>query len=126
MHVGEMGIYTSRYCAAAIKIESESPVNRMFMRQEREKMRSFYEVEPPPELKFVSKKFIVFKVISMEDAKKAVKWTMDAKKCLDAGNIEQAARLVKAAIFADPAATNTRLLYIQIYGKLPDIRMRGF
>jgi uncharacterized membrane protein len=125
-HAGDMGIYTSRYCAAALKLEKESPVNRMYMPQEREKLRWFYEIEPPPELSFVSKKFIVLKVISMEDAKKAVKWTMDAKKFLDAGNIDQAARLVKAAIYADPVAANTRLLYIQIYGKVPDIRMRGF
>jgi hypothetical protein len=125
-YAGDMGIYTSRYCAAAFKIENESPVNRMFMPQEREKMRWFYEVEPPPELKFVSKKFIVFKVISMEDAKNAVKWTMDAKKFLDAGNLDQAVRLVKAAVFADPVAANTRLLYFQLYGKVPDIRMRGF
>lgn len=125
-HAGDMGIYTSRYCAGAIKLEAESPVNRMFLPQEREKMRWFYEVEPPPELKFVSRKFIVFKVISAEDAKNAVKWTKDAKKSLDAGNLDQAARLVKAAIFADPAAVNTRLLYIQIFGKVPDVRMRGF
>ncbi len=125
-HAGDMGIYTSRYCAAALKLESDSPVNRMFMPQEREKLRCFYEVEPPPELKFVSNKFIVFKVISAEDSKNAVKWTMDAKKFLDNGNIDQAARLVKAAVFADPVATNTRLLYIQLYGKVPDIRMRGF
>jgi protein involved in temperature-dependent protein secretion len=51
---------------------------------------------------------------------------MDAKKFLDNGNIDQAARLSKAAVFADPVATNTRLLYIQLYGKVPDIRMRGF
>jgi hypothetical protein len=125
-HAGDMGIYTSRYCAAALKIESESPVNCMFMPQEREKMRWFYEIEPPPELKFVSRKFIVFKVISAEDAKKAVKWTTEAKKFLEIGHTEQAARLVKAAIFADPISTNTRLLYIQLYGKVPDIRMRGF
>jgi hypothetical protein len=125
-HAGDMGIYSSRYCAAALKIENDSPVNRMFMPQEREKLRWFYEIEPPPELKFVSRKFIVFKVISPEDAKKAVKWTMDAKKFLDNGNIDQAARLSKAAVFADPVATNTRLLYIQLYGKVPDIRMRGF
>ncbi len=125
-HAGDMGIYSSRYCAAALKIENDSPVNRMFMPQEREKLRWFYEVEPPTELKFVSRKFIVFKVITPEDAKKAVKWTMDAKKFLDNGNLDQAARLAKAAVFADPVATNTRLLYIQIYGKVPDIRMRGF
>lgn len=125
-HAGDMGIYTSRYCAAALKIETESPVNRMFMPQEREKLRCFYEIEPPPELNFVSRKFIVFKVISPEDMKNAVKWTIDAKKSLDNGNIEQASRLVKAAVFADPAAANSRLLYIQIYGKVPDIRMRGF
>ena len=125
-HAGDMGIYTSRYCAAALKLENDSPVNRMFMSQEREKLRCFYEVEPPPELKFVSSKFIVFKVISAEDSKNAAKWTLDAKKFLDNGNLDQAARLVKAAVFADPVATNTRLLYIQLYGKVPDIRMRGF
>ncbi|MFA6291201.1 MAG: hypothetical protein WC637_05430 [Victivallales bacterium] len=125
-HAGDMGIYSSRYCAAALKLEGDSPVNRMFMPQEREKLRCFYEVEPPPELKFISNKFIVFKVISPEDSKNAVKWTKDAKKFLDNGHIDQAARLVKAAVFADPVATNTRLLYIQLYGKVPDIRMRGF
>ena len=125
-HAGDMGIYSSRYCAAALKIENDSPVNRMFMPQERENLRWFYEIEPPPELKFVSRKFIVFKVISAADSKNAVKWTMDAKKFLDAGNIDQAARLAKAAVFADPVAINTRLLYIQIFGKVPDIRMRGF
>jgi len=125
-HDGDMGIYTSRYCAAASKIKSDSPVNRMFLPQEREKMRFFYEIEPPPELKFVSNKYIVFKVISPENSKNAVKWSKDAKKFLDDGNIDQASRLAKAAVFTDPVAANTRLLYIQIFGKVPDIRMRGF
>ena len=125
-HAGDMGIYSSRYCAAALKLENDSPANRMFMPQEREKLRCFYEIEPPPELNFISRKFIVFKVISAEDSKNAVKWTMDAEKFLDAGNIDQAARLAKAAVFADPVATHTRLLYIQIFGKVPDIRVRGF
>ncbi len=125
-HAGDMGIYSSRYCAAAMKIESESPVNRMFMPQERDKLRCFYEIELPPELNFVRKKFIVFKVISPEDSRNAVKWTMDARKSLDAGNLDQAARLIKAAVFADPVAANTRLLYIQLHGKIPDVRMRGF
>lgn len=125
-HQGDMMIYSSRYCAAAIRLKKDSPVCLMYMPQEREKLKMFYEVEPPPELKFISNKYIVFKVISGEDRKNAQQWAQDARKALDTGNIALASRLIKAAVYADPVAPNVRILYVHVFGKVPEIRLRGF
>jgi len=125
-HAGDMAIYSSRYCAAATKIKPDSPVNLMNVPQNREKLKWFYEIEPPPGLKFVSNKFVVFKIVSEEDRRNAQLWVKDARQALDTGNVQLAARLAKAAAFADPIAPNVRLLYAHVYGKVPEVRLRGF
>ncbi|HCE43401.1 MAG TPA: hypothetical protein DET40_07620 [Lentisphaeria bacterium] len=125
-HAGDMGIYSSRYCAAASKIRIDSPVNLMYSPQTREKLKWFYEIEPPQELKFINTKYIVFKVISPDDRKNAQQWVADARKAIDTGNMPLASRLAKAAVYADPVAPNTRILYAHIFGKVPDIRLRGY
>jgi len=125
-HASDMTPESSRYCAAATRLRKDSPVYMMYMPQDREKLKLFYEIEPPPDLKFVSGKYVIFKVISEEDRKNAQQWVKDAQKALDTGNIALASRLAKAAVYADPVMPNVRILYVHIFGKVPDIRLRGF
>ncbi len=125
-HAGDMTIYSSRYCAAAMKIKVDSPVNLMYAPQNRDKLKWFYEIEPPPGMKFVSSKYVVFKIISEEDRRNAQQWVKDAQQAINTGNFPMASRLAKAAAYADPIAPNVRILYAHVFGKVPDVRLRGF
>lgn len=136
-HMGPMGIYSARYCAAATEIKPLSPVNRMFYKQTRRKLRHFYEIEPPKELDFIDKKFTVFKVITGKDIVNSAKWVEDAKKTLKAlkrdtdfaSRLEKyqlIERLAKAAVYADPQSYKARILYAEIFGSPVNLQLKGF
>jgi len=119
-------IYSPMYMAAAHTLKDHSPANMMNLKQQRNCMRNFYEIKPPQALQLVSKRYILFKVISETDKADALKWAKDSEKLMRAGKFEIAARLAKAAIFADPNCPQADIMYRKLYGKSPYIRLRGY
>ena len=112
--------------AAAHKLKENSPANMMDRRQNRNRLRNFYEIKPPQALQLISRRYILFKVISEKDKTDALKWAYDSEKMMRTGKLEIAARLAKAAIFADPNCPQADIMYRKLYGKSPYIRLRGY
>jgi hypothetical protein len=119
-------INSPMYMAAAHKLKENSPANMMDRRQNRNRLRNFYEIKPPQALQLISRRYILFKVISEKDKTDALKWAYDSEKMMRTGNLEIAARLAKAAIFADPNCPQADIMYRKLYGKSPYIRLRGY
>jgi hypothetical protein len=89
-------------------------------------LRNFYEIKPPQALQLISRRYILFKVISDKDKIDALKWANDSEKMLRTGKKAIAARLAKAAVFADPNCPQADIMYRKIYGRGPYIRLRGY
>lgn len=120
------GLYSPRYFAAAHDLKGNSPANMMNVAQTRDLLRNFYEIKPPKQLKTINNRYIVFQVISEQDKKKAAKWVAAAKLEFARNNKFLAARLAKAAIFADPLSPEAYLLYRQLYKKPPNVTLRRY
>lgn len=120
------GLYSPRYIAAAHELKPESPANMMNLKENRARLRHFYEITPPEELKCINNRYIIFQVISELDRQRAEKWTKDAAAELKKNNPQMAARLIRAAIFADPQSPETYLLYRQLFREPPVITLRGY
>jgi hypothetical protein len=119
-------IYSPMYMAAAHSLKPNSPANMMDLSQNRNRLRNFYEIKPPQALQLISRRYILFKVISEKDKTDALKWAYDSEKMMRTGKLEIAARLAKAAIFADPNCPQADIMYRKLYGKSPYIRLRGY
>ena len=120
------GIYSPMYMAGAVEVKKGTPAYDMNLLQDRENLKYFYEIKPPASLKFLSTRYIVFKVISEHDRKKSADFMVQAKKEYLQKNYKLAARLVKSAVFADPNNADAYLQYMEIYKKPPDITLKGF
>lgn len=120
------GLYSPRYIAAAHDIKEESPANMMNLKQNRTQLRNFYEITPPKGLQCINNRYIIFQVISEQDKQRAAKWTKDATAELQKNNPELAARLIRAAVFADPQSPEVYLLYRQLFRAPPVITLRGY
>ncbi len=119
-------IYSPMYMAAAHKLKEDCPANMMDLQQNRNRLRSFYEIKPPQSLQLISMRFIIYKVISDNDKAMALKWAEDAEKMMRDGQYEIAARLAKAAIYADPNCPQADIMYRKMYRRSPDIYLRGY
>jgi len=119
-------VYSPMYMAAAHTLKENSPANMMDLAQNRNSLRDFYEIKPPQALQVISRRYILFKVISEKDKVEALKWSNDSEKMMRAGKFEIAARLAKAAIFADPNCPQADIMYRKLYGRGPYIRLRGY
>ena len=121
-----MNVYSPRYMAAAHTLKESSPAYLMNMKSDRNRLRNFYEIEPPQSLQLITIRYVVYKVISEKNKEQALKWVNDAEKLMRDGHVEIAGRLAKAAIFADPNCPQADILYRTLYGKEPNIRLRGY
>lgn len=121
------GIYSPRYIANALgELQRNSPAKMMQTSQGRGNLRNFYWIKPPSSLSFINKRYIVFKVITDEDKKRAAKWVKAGEQAFRNRNFPMAARLARSAIFADPLSPDAYLLYMQLFKKPPEITLRGF
>jgi len=120
------GIYSPEYMAGAVEIKKGTPAYDMNLLQDRSNLKYFYEIKPPPSLKFLSTRYIVFKIISEQDKQNSIRFMSQAKKEYIHKNYKLAARLVKSAVFADPNNANAYLQYMKIYKKSPEITLKGF
>lgn len=119
-------IYSARYMANAVSIPDSAPSVIMSHPATRSKMRRFYELKPPPDLAFISQKYLLFKVITSEDYHRAKRYLADAKLARSRGNLEFARTLAKAAVNADPRSYRARIMYAELFGRAAHIRPRGY
>jgi len=120
------GIYSPKYMAGASEVKKGTPAYEMNLVQDRGNLKNFYEIKPPSALELISTRYIVFKIISEKNKNNSKKFMKQAKKEWLSKNFELAARLVKAAVFANPNNPDAYLQYMQIYKKPPDITLKGF
>jgi hypothetical protein len=120
------GLYSPRYIAAAHEIKPKSPVNMMNIKQKKDQLRNFYEIKPPNNLRCINNRYIVFQVITAYDKQQSAKWVKAAEQELKNSNPQFAAKLARAAIFADPLSPKAYLLYRKLFRKSPRITLRGY
>jgi hypothetical protein len=119
-------IYSARYMAAAKVIPETAPSIIFSHPEARKKLRGFYEFKPPEKLAFVSRKYLLFKVISSDDYRRSRQYVRDAEAARAEGDPEHARILAKAAVYADPLSFKARILYAELFGQAADIRPRGY
>jgi hypothetical protein len=90
---GRIDPNSARYMAAAVDIDGKSMANMMYLFPD--ELKWFYRVDPPADLKGLSTKFSVFKVIRPKDKVDAIKMVLEGEKVLAAGDSILAGRLAK-------------------------------
>ncbi|MCK5845419.1 MAG: hypothetical protein KAG97_11970, partial [Victivallales bacterium] len=119
-------LYAPRYLADAPVIQPNSPVGMMNSAVGREKLKCLYEVKSNLPDQDISKRFIIFKVVSRKNRSDALKWAYESERLSREGDNALAARLAKSAIFADPNCLPAEIMYRKLFRKPPRIRLRGY
>ncbi len=120
------GLNSARYMADALDfLDPRCPAAMMAAPSGRRALRRLYEIKPPKDFAIASRRYAVFKVVSIDDKVNAIAWALDAEHASRQGNTALAARLAKAAVFADPFCQKADIMYRKIYGKGPEISLRG-
>lgn len=121
--VGPLHIYSDRYIAGAKKIKGDSPVNLMCYRPD--KLHWFCRIEPPPEYRFVSGVYSVFRVIRPLDRLRAVRLCQAAVRLYQTGRRTLAIRMISSAFLLDPASEPIRMQYFRMTGQVPELGLNG-
>ena len=116
-------IYSNRYIAGANEIKLDSIVNLML--SEPDNLHWFYRLDVPRGLEEINRVYTVFKVISPEAKREAVRLNALARSELALGHKEEAAEIAKRAVELDPTAEGPRLLYFETHGRLPKVTLSG-
>jgi len=119
-------IYSARYMAGAKVVAPDAPSAIFSRTAAQRRLRGFYELKPPPDLAFVSNKYLLFKVISRDDYERAKTYVRDARAARAQGDLVRARTLAKAAAYADPASYQVRIIYAELFGEALEIRPRGY
>ncbi len=123
---GAMHPDSSRYCADAENFTREAPVFRFYHKRERDKLRGFYEIEPPKELPSLSHKYLLFKVISKKDYADSLKLVSEARLALKNHDIMKACELAEKAVYLDPFSYKARILHVEIFGRPAMIKLERY
>ena len=116
-------IYSNRYIAGANEIKSDSIVNLMIA--DPDSLHWFYRLDVPRGQEEINRVYTVFKVISPEAKREALRLGALGRNELALGNKESAAELAKKAVELDPTALGPKALYLQTHGYLPRITLSG-
>jgi len=116
-------IYSNRYIAGANEIKPDSIVNRMIA--DPDSLHWFYRLDVPRGLDSINRVYTVFKVISPEAKREALRLGALARTELSLGRKEAAAELAKQAVELDPTEEGPRLLYFETHGRLPRVTLSG-
>ena len=116
-------IYSNRYIAGANEIKLDSIVNLMI--SEPDSLHWFYRLDVPRGLEEINRVYTVFKVISPEAKREALRLNALARSELALGHKDEAAEIVKRAVELDPTAEAPRLLYFETHGRLPKVTLSG-
>jgi len=116
--------WSSRYIAAAKVLKPKSPVYECFYNPDR--MSNFYRIDEKSTYSSVDKRYLIFKVISKEDKKKAASLYKLAVKALKKNKRNQAKELIKSAVELNPMSVRIRYSYYQLFNKKwPFITLNG-
>lgn len=116
-------IYSNRYIAGANEIKPDSIANRMYF--DSDNLQWFYRLDVPRGLEGINRVYTVFKVITPEAKREAVRLGALGRSEYVLGRKESAAALAKTAVELDPTAAGPRLLYLETHGCLPRITLSG-
>ena len=116
-------IYSNRYIAGANEIKPNSIVNLML--SDPDTLHWFYRIDVPKGLENINRVYTVFKVISPEAKREAVRISALGRNELELGRKESAANLAKKAVELDPTAEGPKLLYLETHGCLPRMTLSG-
>lgn len=128
-YLGEPHIYSERYIANAVKLNTNSPV--VMMRYMPEKLRYFCKIEPPrnktgyPSALSISRVYTVFKVIDPKDRLKSMRFALEGEKLFQEGKKQKAARYAQKAFLLDPKSYRAKRLCIKIFRKMPVLTLNG-
>jgi hypothetical protein len=123
-YLNDLHIYSNRYMAAAVNVKKDSAA--YIMGGTPYQTKYFYAVQPPPELAFVSKRFIVYRALTPEDAAKSEKLAMLGLDSLGQGRIELAGKLIKAAFVLNPLSDDNYLAYYKFFNTVPRVSLSDY
>ncbi|MEM4247954.1 MAG: hypothetical protein QXH80_01695, partial [Candidatus Nanoarchaeia archaeon] len=123
---GPLHPYSSRYCADAENFERTAPVFRMYHKNERTKLRGFYEIIPPPKFSSLNSKYLLFKVIDNKDFSDSLKYVEMACEALKNHNIMEACANAEKAVYLDPFSYKARIIYAEIFAKPAEIKLERY
>lgn len=125
---GPMGLYSTRYCANAKLIERQSPVFRMSYKEEKSRLRRFYEIKLPENMKSigggVDVKYTIFKVISGEQSEKSENLAVAARIAYQRGLLDVAKGLAEKSVYMDPHCYKARIIYAELFGRAAEINLK--
>ena len=121
--VFSFSIYSNRYIAGANEIKPESIANLML--SDPDSLHWFYRLDVPRGLEGINRVYTVFKVISPEAKREAVRIAALGRNEFELGRKESAAELAKKAVELDPTAEGPRVLYLQTHDHLPRVTLSG-
>jgi len=121
--VFSFSIYSNRYIAGANEIKMDSIVNQMITAPD--DLHWFYRLDVPRGLEEINRVYTVFKVISPEAKREALRLGALGRSELAMGNKEAAAEIAKHAVELDPTAEGPRFLYLETHGRLPKVTLSG-
>ena len=121
--VFSFSIYSNRYIAGANEIKPDSIVNLML--SEPDSLHWFYRLDVPRGLEGINRVYTVFKVITPEGKREAVRLAALGHTELELGRKESASKLAERAVELDPTSDGPKFLYLETHGHLPRITLSG-
>ena len=120
--LGPLHPYSSAYIANAVNIRRTAPAYRMYY--EARKMTDFYPVTPPADLRDLSVKYTVFRVVTFDERMEAIGLLNRAEKALRERSRAEALRLLKESLNLDPCSPEARRLFRRLCGRMPRIGLK--
>jgi len=122
--IAPMHNFSYRYMANAKRIKTKSIA--YLMEGHPRSLRYFYEIDPPKELKSLSKRYRVFKVIHPNKRATASYAAELAMEYYYAGKHKLARRLARLAFFTNPNSKKTYLAFYKNMGHIPSRTLKDF
>ena len=94
------------------------------MYYEARKMTDFYPVTPPADLRDLSVKYTVFRVVTFDERMEAIGLLNRAEKALRERSRAEALRLLKKSLNLDPCSPEARRLFRRLCGRMPRIGLK--
>lgn len=118
-----MTLYSNRYIAAAKEISGEAPANMMYFHPD--KLQWFYRIDPPHDLRTVSRAFYVYRLIRPEEKINSMKAWAIGNAAFEDGDMPLAKRCARTAVLLDPTSEEARNFFLRIFRYYPKITLDG-
>lgn len=121
--LGGLHPYSMRYIADAAQIAGDAPANLFYYTPN--KLNYFYRIDPPKDLRGLSRSYSVFRIIRAQEKVMSVKLQIAAEMALEDGDLPFAERAAVNAAVLDPCSNAARLLFFKLFKRLPEITLDG-